>query len=156
MTEDQVTNNKDQQAQVAQQQQQPSSSVFYEQRSVDERSRRTDHWHFEKRLSLDTIVTIIGISIGLGLPVFLWGRTMEQRVQAIEIKTDERSKVESARASDDRDQRITLITNIETMKEQITQLRIDVGKVVSLPPTVVVNSPLPSSSSITNGLPRRR
>lgn len=49
-------------------------------------------WYFERRISLDTIVGIAGIALVLGGPFIIWGRAMEARVLAIEIRDEARAK----------------------------------------------------------------
>lgn len=88
-------------------------------------------WHFEKRLSLDTLVAIVGVAIVVGGPVLVWGRAMESRVQALEVIQDQRSKQETARDLDARDQRISILTRMDKIDEQVTQLRIELGKVTA-------------------------
>lgn len=95
---------------------------------AEEPQRRTDQWHFEKRLSLDTLVSVAGISIVLGGPVLFWGLAMERRVQVLEANSAQSAKQEAARDIDARDQRISILSRMDTMSEQITQLRIEVGK----------------------------
>lgn len=101
----------------------------------------TDHWRFEKRLSLDTLVAIVGVSLVVGGPVLVWGRAMESRVQALEVIQEQRAKQEIARDLDARDQRISILGRMDKIDEQVTQLRIEVGKVTAvtaptLPPVV--------------------
>ena len=91
-------------------------------------ARRTDQWHFEKRLSLDTLVSLAGILLVFGGPVLIWGRAMEGRVQALEVMQEQRIKQEVARDIDARDQRISILTRMDKIDEQVTQLRIDIGK----------------------------
>ncbi len=100
--------------------------------ALQERQRRTDHWHFEKRLSLDTLVAVAGISIVLGGPIFYWGRAMEQRVQTLEIRAEASTKQDTARQLDARDERIAILTKMEKLDEQVTQLRIEVGALVKV------------------------
>ncbi len=104
---------------------------------MEDHSRRTDSWHFEKRLSLDTLVALAGVAIVLGGPMVYWGRAMENRVLQLEIKAEERAKQEETRAKqevardlDARDQRITVLTRMDKIDEQVTQLRIDIGKLL--------------------------
>lgn len=49
-------------------------------------------WYFEKRISLDTIVGIVGIAVVLGGPFIIWGRAMEGRILSIEVRDEARSK----------------------------------------------------------------
>jgi hypothetical protein len=98
------------------------------QRDFDYHYRRTDSWHFEKRLSLDTVVSVVSVVVFLGGPILFWGRAMEGRVQALEVIQDQRMKQEVARDMDARDQRISILTRMDKIDEQVTQLRIELGK----------------------------
>lgn len=93
-------------------------------------------WHFEKRLSLDTLVAIGGIAIVVGGPVLVWGRAMESRVLALEVIQTERSKTDVARESDRRDERAQITTRLDTLNDKVTQLQIQIGQLVpiSVPP----------------------
>lgn len=97
-----------------------------------EQTRRTDSWHFEKRLSLDTLVAILGVALVLGFPIFYWGRAVEDRVTKLEARDDARSKQETARELDARDQRIAVLAQMDKLAEQVTQLRIDLGGVIAV------------------------
>lgn len=102
---------------------------------VYEAKRRTDNWHFEKRLSLDTVVSIISVVVFLGGPFLLWGRAMENRVQSLEVIQEQRGRQETARDIDARDQRISILSRMEKIDEQVTALRIEVGRLTA-PPVV--------------------
>lgn len=117
---------------VDQEQEVPKQEVQQQQQQQQPRDRRTDHWHFEKRLSFDTVIAIIGVSTLLGGPLFYWGRAMEQRVQTLELREENKTKVDNNREQDMRDQRITLLNEVNSMKEQITLLRIDVGTLLTV------------------------
>jgi hypothetical protein len=106
----------------------PEDQQMRDTRDSDYLARRTDHWHFEKRLSLDTLVAIAGVALLIGGPMLVWGRAMESRVQALEVVGQERSKQETALALDARDQRISILSRLDKMDEQITQLRVELGK----------------------------
>lgn len=93
--------------------------------------RRTDSWHFEKRLSLDTLVGIVGVAVVLGLPIFYWGQAIDGRVAKLEIREDQRGKQDTARDLDARDQRIAVLSKMEKLDEQVTQLRIELGGVIA-------------------------
>lgn len=125
-----------------QQQQQPTTtSGEWSSNREEAHSRRSDHWHFEKRLSLDTVVAIVGISIVLGGPIFYWARGQDQRTQTLEIKEEARARQEGERAKDLRDSQITMLSNMDVLKEQVTQLRIDVGQLLKGGQTSIITIP---------------
>jgi hypothetical protein len=97
----------------------------------DRYSRRTDSWHFEKRLSLDTVVSIVSVVVFLGGPILFWGRAMENRVQALELVQEARAKQETARDFDARDQRISILTRMDKIDEQVTAMRIEIGRLTA-------------------------
>ncbi len=66
------------------------------------------HWHFDKRISLDTIVAVVGMGLLVGGPILVWGRAMESRVQALEVMQGERQKGDVAKKADVREQRAQL------------------------------------------------
>src|SRR6478609_986220 len=51
------------------------------------RTRTTDdtRWHFDKHLSINTLVSVVGMAVLVGGPVLVWGRAMESRVQVLEV-----------------------------------------------------------------------
>lgn len=89
-------------------------------------------WTFDKRVSLDTLIAIVGIGIVIGGPMFLWGRAMEGRIQTLEIRDQQRAEQEKNRDLDARDQRISVLSKMEKFDDQLTQLRIDVAKALPL------------------------
>jgi hypothetical protein len=78
-------------------------------------------WHFEKRLSLDTLISVLGIAAVIGGPILVWGRAMEGRVQSLEIIQTERQKTEDTTRS---------LTNqkLEKLDDRVTTLQIGIGK----------------------------
>lgn len=102
------------------------------QQVVNNNAPRSDSWHFEKRLSLDTLAQIAGIAIVLGGPLLYWGYATDGRIKTLELHDLQREKQDIARDMDARDQRIALLGKIEKLDDQVTQLRIDVGRL--LPP----------------------
>lgn len=93
-------------------------------------------WHFEKRITLDTLVGILGVALVVGVPVLVWGRAMESRVLALEVIQVERNKVETSREADRRDERTQITTRLDTLTDKVTQLQIQIGQLVPLSPAV--------------------
>lgn len=98
------------------------------QRRDADRPFRDQRWHFDKRLSLDTIVGILGVAIVIGGPVLVWGRAMENRVQTLEVVQDQRARMEEARDRDIREQRMALGLRLDKFDDQLTQMRIAIGQ----------------------------
>lgn len=98
----------------------------------ESQQRRTDAWHFEKRLSLDTLVALVGVAVLLGGPFYYWANKMDSRVQTLEVRGAERDQQEAARALDARDARIQMLGKVDKLDEQVTQLRVDVAKLTVL------------------------
>lgn len=95
------------------------------------RRRYTDReWHFEKRLTLDTLVAIAGIALVVGVPVLVWGRAMESRVLALEVIQVERQKGEASRDTDAREQRIAITSRLDKLDDKVTQMQIQIGQIV--------------------------
>src|SRR5579859_3880034 len=88
-----------------------------------QKRRREDdmtHWRFDKRLSVNTLVSVIGMSIVVGGPVLVWGRAMESRVQALEIEDAEKAKLSVARETDARESRTSLAVRLDKMDDKLT------------------------------------
>jgi hypothetical protein len=81
-------------------------------------------WHFDKRLSLDTIVGILGISLVIGGPFLVWGRAMESRVLSLETIATERLSMENKRDEANRDLRQSTEAKVSRMDEKITNVQI--------------------------------
>jgi hypothetical protein len=87
-------------------------------------------WTFEKRVSLDTLVGIVGIAIVIGGPFIIWGRAMEGRVLTMEIRDADRTKAFEQ-----------INTALKDLSAQATQLQIAVGVIRgNLAPEVVRKS----------------
>ena len=88
-------------------------------------------WHFDKRLSLDTVVGILGISIVIGGPFLVWGRAMESRVLSLETIATERLTSEKQRDDSARDVRLTTEVRINRMDEKLTALQITQAEILA-------------------------
>ncbi len=97
--------------------------------------RAADRWHFEKRLSLDTLVAVLGVGLVIGGPILVWGRAMEGRVLALEVVQEQRSKQDSNRELDARDQRISILSRMDKIDDQVTQLRVELGRLTLIATT---------------------
>jgi hypothetical protein len=101
----------------------------------DTQYRRTDAWHFEKRISFDTVAAVVGMLLLVAGPVVYWGRGLEEanrltetRVKIVEVVQEQLLKQFQALAVDARDQRIAILARMDAMDIQITQLRVDIAK----------------------------
>lgn len=101
----------------------------HERRRESDRPFREQRWHFEKKLSLDTIVGILGVACVIGGPLLFWGRNIENRVQTIELVNEQRSRVDDKRDAELREQRLAIGSRLERIDDQVTQLRIAVGQI---------------------------
>src|SRR5690242_12131755 len=94
------------------------------------RSTDANRWHFDRHLSINTLVSIFGMAVVVGGPVLVWGRAMEGRVQSLEIMQAEKAKIESTRDADTREQRISLATRLDKMDEKLTAMQVQVGQLI--------------------------
>lgn len=99
-----------------------------ERRRESDRPFREQRWHFEKKISFDTIVGIVGVSLVLGGPLFMWGRNMESRLQTIELVNDQRARADEKRDAEIREQRIAIGLRLDRIDDQVTLLRIAIGQ----------------------------
>lgn len=110
---------------------------------------RDRHWYLDKRISLDTIIQIIGMAVVLGGPFILWGRSMEQnatltagRVAMIEISVTQREKFDEARAAESKQRQQDMAAKIDKIDEkmngamseftrQLTSIQISVAQLLN-------------------------
>ena len=89
------------------------------------------HWHFEKRLSIDTLVGIMGVAIVIGGPVLIWGRAMENRVLTLENVKEESIKSDTKKEADLREQRTLVGGRLDKIDDRMNSIQIDVAKLVT-------------------------
>lgn len=116
--------------------------MITDKRNGDEHGRRTDNWHFEKRLDVSTLISILGISLVLGGPIFVWGRAMEAtsnaqnvRIQLLELQNSERTKLDQMQNEEAKAQRNVMLARIDRFDEQMNLLRVEIARL-----TFAVNS----------------
>lgn len=85
-------------------------------------------WHFEKRISLDTIVAILGIALVIGGPFIVWGRAMEGRVLTLENIASQLEKKEAERIAEVRDQRALADRNYRELADALQRLQVSFAK----------------------------
>jgi hypothetical protein len=82
--------------------------------------RPTTPWQFEKKLSINTIIEILGLAVVLGGPMMVWGRAMEGRVLTIETVQDERKRIDS-------EYRTAITNKLDKVSEDMNRLQVQVG-----------------------------
>lgn len=88
-------------------------------------------WRFDRRVSLDTIVAIVGVAIVLGGPLFYWAHNMEDRVQRLELLQMEGDKQDATRNESDREFQKATVDRLEKIETKVTELQINVGRLVA-------------------------
>lgn len=81
-------------------------------------------WRFDKSISIGTVIAIITVVIGVGGPIVLWARAMENRVQIIETTQEQKAKSDAVLANEVREQQKEFLSRMDKFSEQVTQLRI--------------------------------
>lgn len=89
-----------------------------------EHSSESNGWRFEKKMSLDTIVAIVGVAIVIGGPLMLAWRGMENRVVVLETKQEAQSLFEKKREDDAKEQRAALAIQVKDMADNIKTMQI--------------------------------
>lgn len=89
---------------------------------------RTKAWHFDKRISLDTIIAIGGIAIVVGGPFIIWGRAMESRVLTLEQIQIQLEKKEIERFAELKEQRAIADRNYRELADALQRLQISFAK----------------------------
>lgn len=90
-------------------------------------------WRFERRVSLDTLVGIIGVAVVIGGPMFYWARNMEDRVQRLEVLQAAGDKEDAAHSADEREWRADIAKKVDKIESKVTDLQINVGRLVPSP-----------------------
>lgn len=101
-----------------------------ERRQAERRREIIPTWTFDKRFSINTIVSIAGMAIVVGGPVLVWGRAMEGRVQVLEIAANEKSKMESSRDIDTREARVSMAARLDKVDDKLNAMQVQVGQLV--------------------------
>lgn len=95
------------------------------------RRRSTDNgphrWTFERRISLDTIVGVIGIAFVIGGPLLLAYNAIINRVLTIEVKDEIRAKNDEKRDVESREFRALISTQLTDLAKQMTATQITLG-----------------------------
>lgn len=94
-------------------------------RSTDSGNNR--RWIFERRISLDTLVGIVGIAFVIGGPLLLAWRAIDSRILTIEIRDEARSKNDDKRDTEAREFRTQISTQLGDLAKQMTATQITLG-----------------------------
>jgi hypothetical protein len=97
---------------------------------------RRHFWTFDRRISLDTMVGIVGIAIVIGGPMFLAWRAMESRLLMVEIKNDLQQKADERRDLETREFRNQIGSQLLELSKQMTQTQISLGILTAPAPTI--------------------
>lgn len=84
-------------------------------------------WTFDRRISLDTIVGVIGVAIVIGGPLILAWRAIDTRILTIEVKDESRIKNDERRDSEAREFRNVISSQLTELSKQMTQQQIALG-----------------------------
>lgn len=84
-------------------------------------------WYFERRLSLDTVVGILGFAAVIGAPLFYWAHALDGRVLAMEVREDERARAANTRDQEMRDFRKSVSDQFAQTTKQLTDVQITLG-----------------------------
>lgn len=93
----------------------------------DDLGTRSRHWSFDKRVSLDTIVAIIGMAIFVGGPFVIWGRAMESRVLVMEVQNDARAKADADRETRAVEAVRVMGARVDKLTDQFSGLQLSIG-----------------------------
>lgn len=84
---------------------------------------------FDRRVSLDTIVQIIGMAIVLGGPFIVWGRAMESRVLTLETTAFNAEKRDSQRDEFAKEQRTQMLDQLRKMETAVQAMQLSVAEI---------------------------
>ncbi len=95
---------------------------------------RREAWHFDKKLSLDTLVAIVGIAVVIGGPLIFAWRSMESRILVIETIQSVQQRQFEQLLSEERERRGVFATQMKDLGDVLTALRLDVARLTNAPP----------------------
>ena len=97
-------------------------------------------WFFEKRISMDTSVGLVGIAVVLGGPFIVWGRAIEatqiltqSRIEKLEVIASERARFEAEREITRERQQREVGAKVDELGRQMTALQVSVGQLLAKP-----------------------
>ena len=92
-------------------------------------------WFFEKRISMDTIVGLIGIAIVIGGPFIVWGRAIEatqmltqSRIEKLEVIASERARFEAEREITRERQQREVGAKVDKLDEKLSAAQTKIGE----------------------------
>lgn len=84
---------------------------------------------FDRRISLDTIIQIVGIAIVLGGPLIVWGRAMESRVFTLESSIVNLEKRDGQREEYAKEQRSQMFERLTKVDGSLQSLQVTVAEI---------------------------
>ena len=96
-------------------------------RSTDGGNPGGRRWSFDRRISLDTIVGILGIAIVIGGPLILAWRAIDTRILTIEVRDEVRAKSDDKHDVEQREFRTLISSQLSELSKQMTQTQITLG-----------------------------
>ena len=93
--------------------------------------RRRQGWHFEKKLSVDTLVAIGGIALVIGVPTYFAWRAMADQVLALGLIQKHLQDQIVQMVSDERERRTTFSAQVNGLTDKVTSIQIDVAKIIA-------------------------
>lgn len=84
---------------------------------------------FDRRISLDTIIQIVGIAIVLGGPFIVWGRAMESRVLTLEGSIVNSEKRDGQREEYAKEQRAQMFERLTKVDGSLQALQVTVAEI---------------------------
>lgn len=84
---------------------------------------------FDRRISLDTIIQIVGIAIVLGGPFIVWGRAMESRVFTLESSIVNSEKRDGQREEYAKEQRSQMFERLTKVDGSLQSLQVTVAEI---------------------------
>jgi hypothetical protein len=105
----------------------PLRTPQQQRRATDDGNPGGRRWTFDRRVSLDTIVGVVGIAIVIGGPLILAWRAIDTRILTIEVKDEVRIKCDDKRDTEARDFRTQISAQLSDLSKQMTQTQITLG-----------------------------
>lgn len=93
--------------------------------------RRRPSWHFDKKLSLDTLVAIGGIAVVIGGPLVVAWRSAETRILTLEVTQQNQSVQYKQMLDDEKERRGVFAVQMKELGDKVTLIQLDVGKILA-------------------------
>lgn len=96
-------------------------------------------WRFERRLSLDTIVSLVGVTFLIGGPFVIWARAIEgttaantSRISLVEAAQAMTTKLEADREQRVRDADLINTRRFDALGDKIGSVQVDIAKLAAV------------------------